>query len=323
MVALIAVLAGVGVGVLGRKTPGRSAASDAVRSALRQAHATATLQGAPAFCRFDAQRRTILAAGYQPVGLFHFEDELGAFGLSLQTGSGALGGQGRLGAGITFDPVLPRPYATASTAQRSAWRLRSGFRLEAWVLPRRISGMRVLSVGNRLQLGVDSEGAAVASVRLAPPTDEEGALARTEQTASAPGAVPAGRWTRLAAQYDGFELTVEVDGVVVARTPVSGPVDPGPDRGWGDLSISSSAAPFDGMIDEVRVWALVKGEETLLPEGFSFPADLVVHFAGGGRLDTAHHPGGPVEVPLESVAGPDVAFTVGVYGTLVRAEELP
>ena len=77
------------------------------------------------------------------------------------------------------------------------------------------------------------------------------------------------------------------------------------------------------MIDEVRVWALVKGEETLLPEGFSFPADLVVHFGGNGRLDPAHHPGGPVAVPLESVAGPDVAFTVGVYGTLVRAEELP
>ena len=233
MVALVAILAGVGVGVLGRKSPGRSAASDAVRSALRQAHATASLQGAPAFCGFDAQRGTVFAAGYQPIGLFHFEDEKGAFGLSLETGSGVLGGQGRLGVGIAFDPILPRPYATASTAQRSAWRLRDGFRMEAWILPRRFGGMRVLSVGSRILMGVDSEGAAVASVRMAPPADEEGGLAHTEQTASAPGVIPAGRWTRLAAQYDGYELSVEVDGAVVARTPVSGLVDQGPDRGWG------------------------------------------------------------------------------------------
>lgn len=69
-------------------------------------------------------------------------------------------------------------------------------------------------------------------------------------------ALVAGRWYHLAATWDGIDKRLYLDGLLDAKAAWSGPLDVGAD----DLAIGGNAASaareFNGMIDDVRVWAL-------------------------------------------------------------------
>jgi len=68
-------------------------------------------------------------------------------------------------------------------------------------------------------------------------------------------AVPANRWTTLGFYHDGFaKMRLQIDGVVVGETPVSGAV---PGVKSGGVCVGNSvmgAEPLLGEIDEVRIW---------------------------------------------------------------------
>ncbi|MEM7166617.1 MAG: Ig-like domain-containing protein [Planctomycetota bacterium] len=76
-------------------------------------------------------------------------------------------------------------------------------------------------------------------------------------TLTAPNGVLApNTWTHAAAVYDGSELRLYKDGVEVGSVPMSGPIDMDPAVGVaiGNQPPGAGARPFDGCIDDVRVY---------------------------------------------------------------------
>jgi hypothetical protein len=65
-----------------------------------------------------------------------------------------------------------------------------------------------------------------------------------------------GVWTHVAAVYDGNQMMLYKDGVLVGSAYQSGAIDTNPSaRVWiGDNPPSTGSRPFDGSIDEVRIW---------------------------------------------------------------------
>ncbi len=94
------------------------------------------------------------------------------------------------------------------------------------------------------------------------------------------GALATGVWTHVAAVYDGAEMRLYKDGVEVGSTPKSGAVDTDPlvPVAFGDQP--GGTRPFDGLLDEVRLYdrALTVEELAVLVTGES---DCVVVFADG------------------------------------------
>ena len=76
----------------------------------------------------------------------------------------------------------------------------------------------------------------------------------TVQTAA--GQLQAGRWYHVAAVYDGATMRIFLDGAQVANTSKTGIVDVsgGVDVGFGNQPAGAGDLPFDGMIDDVRIY---------------------------------------------------------------------
>ncbi|GAB2854946.1 LamG-like jellyroll fold domain-containing protein [Hymenobacter ruber] len=97
-----------------------------------------------------------------------------------------------------------------------------------------------------------------------------GTTARPYTTATT--AIPANRWTHVAATWDGTALQLYVNGVAVASTPNSGPVATNE-----PLQIGRSAAynqPFNGRLDEVRIYNAALTAAQVLADMTSTSASL-------------------------------------------------
>ncbi|MEM7203249.1 MAG: LamG-like jellyroll fold domain-containing protein [Planctomycetota bacterium] len=110
------------------------------------------------------------------------------------------------------------------------------------------------------------------------------------------GTLSVGRWIHVAAVYDGSEMRLFQDGALVGRMPKSGTITaaPGVPAAIGNQpsGIAGGARPFDGLIDDVRIYdrMLTQSELDLLrsasrvlqlPAGCSCQADI--GFGGPGN----------------------------------------
>ena len=91
------------------------------------------------------------------------------------------------------------------------------------------------------------------------------------------GALTAGQWTHVAAIYDGVEMLLYKDGVLVGRMPKQGIISASPTVsaaiGNQPLGVPGGSRPFDGLIDSVRVYdrALSATEISLLDMSHTTP----------------------------------------------------
>lgn len=104
----------------------------------------------------------------------------------------------------------------------------------------------------------------------------------TTTLVSPPNTLKEERWTHVAATYDGADIRLYVDGVEVATTPKTGRIDSDPTMqaalGNQPLDVSGGSRPFDGLLDEVRIYdrALTSAEievifgATALPVTYRF-----------------------------------------------------
>jgi cytochrome c peroxidase len=150
---------------------------------------------------------------------------------------------GRFGGALSFDGVDDMMSALSSASLA----LTNRFTLEAWVKPS-VTGGAVFAKENASGL----DYALYAGNTQALPA----ALARVgtaEKSVAGPAALPAGQWSHLAATYDGTNLRLYVNSVLVRTTAMSG-------------TLSTSALPlriggstvrgelFRGLVDEVRIY---------------------------------------------------------------------
>jgi hypothetical protein len=118
------------------------------------------------------------------------------------------------------------------------------FTFEAWINPTTLlplaqpAGIVLLESAHTLYLAQDQS-------RLAQSISVPG----TTSVASPVGTLQAGVWQHVAGVYDGADIRVYRNGVLVGTTP-----HPGVGSGTTQVTLGLWLGYFDGLIDEVRVW---------------------------------------------------------------------
>jgi prepilin-type N-terminal cleavage/methylation domain-containing protein len=115
-------------------------------------------------------------------------------------------------------------------------------------------------------------------------------VARTEDLAVRPE-----KWARISLVYDGRELSCSIDGIRHALTPVKG-FETQPARLFRDRSplLFSDPDPeraFAGVIDEVKLSGILRGERVAVPKNIALLAPTAeIAFDALGALDPLRHP---------------------------------
>lgn len=317
VLGIIAILMGMGIGVLSRLNFAKYGAAGTVARLIRTARESAVASGLPVTVVCDAGENRLYDLSVRTVGLWHFEEAdgdatRGAFQLDARLNGARLESPGRIGAALSCG--APGDHAEVSLGEHPSWGLTSGLSVEADVEPAREHTATVAMRGKQFRLVVTADGAVEARVALAAGPLERDAAAGEAIAKTPPGLVPPGRWTRVGFIYDRLALTVLVDGLPRATRAAGEHVK----RDASPLVISSRTETFLGKIDELKVGAVSSGAGEPLPKDVAlalpFPR-VALRFTGEGMLDPVYHRGA-VTVGLRFPDGAKRDVTVGPYGTV-------
>lgn len=311
--SLIALLAGLSASAYraARRNYGLSASGARIQAVLRAARNTSISSGTPSFVVVDPVRREVWAQCYEPIAEWSFEESTGFPQVPGRIGSAAgVRGRGAIDCG-----------------DESRFALRYGVAIDAWVrheladplsppersskrAPRRFDRARrrapdektfaILEKAGAYSLGMTSSGALVGTIG--------GEVVTTEDDVVSPH-----RWVFVSMSFDGDEIRLSADGVersvyflsssrgsllddenAAARLAAESEIQrleiP---RSEHSLTISSSASPFPGDIDEVKL----RGRTDRLLYQYPEHEHIVgwtkrIHFDRRGHLDPAYHDGG-------------------------------
>jgi hypothetical protein len=319
VMALMALILGVGVGLFAKLNLGDRVGVALVQDALRSAHNFSVARAAPARVRIDAKTGELRIEGMLVVGTWHFESEpiRGAFGLEGTMFGGRIVDDGFQGHALSFVGEPPRSKVEIPVQTDPAWDLRDGFALRCALRPHGKlgeGGGAVLAVGESLGLETTAAGGVRAWI-AAQVNDERGDVRRGGRipVEAPPGTLEPERWSVVEIQYDRRTLRLLVDGAIAAEVDETAPV-------WkldGPLVLSPSASAWPGAIDSLSVSAVAAREESRLPRGVTFaagtPAEIV--FAPGGGLDRDVHKEA-VRLALDLEDGRQVQVHVNLFGTV-------
>ncbi len=317
VMSILAILLGLGVGVLGRLNFAKYAALGTLRSVLRSARENAVASGLPITVVCDRADRRIYDLSLDPVGYWQFEEiseekSSGAFGLSARTVHATVEPVGRFGAGLVC--TQPRAHAVADPGPLASWSFSAGCAVEGDVFPDREQTSVLFRRGDQIRIVLQADGSLDATIALVeselPGARSAGSLVAT----TPPGAAPPGRWTRVGVVYDRHALTILADGVPQAAVDGTWPVAPSAEP----FEMGDAKGAFHGRLDSVKVSAVVSQAGTPLPKDveFAFTAPRVeVRFASDGRLDPAFHRG---SLAVGLLFGGTVRreVLIGPYGTV-------
>ena len=323
VMALIAMILGIGLGALSRLQLGDRVAVAMVQDALRSAQNFAVGRAAPARVRLDLKTGTIRSEGMQVVGTWHFEELpiRGAFELEGALLGGRLVDDGFQGHGLSFVGEPSRSKVEIPVQDDTAWNLRDGFALRVALRPHAggtsrdgNAGGAVLALGESAGLETTAHGAVRAWI-AAEVADDHGDLRRGGKipVETLPLALVDGRWSVVEVQYDRRRLRLSVDGVLAAEVEEIAPV-------WkldGPLVISPANQPWPGTVDSLVVSCVAARDELRLPTGVAFapgtPEEIV--FAPGGGLEGGNRRE-PVRITLDYDDGQKATVVVNAYGTV-------
>ena len=324
VISIIALLGGLSIAAfqVTRRNYQLSSSASEIATCLRRMRNRAITKGIPLIATVDPTTRTISGRRIESLVEWSFEDardDPEKHGTSSKRSYRTVGARivpGRVGQGLAFDG----PGAHVDCGERTAFEIRDGLSIEAWVRHERTRsvappiGERKKESRKRLRakakgrrdpsftilaregayfLGMTASGALEAGIG--------DYLART-----ADGVVAPGRWTAVGLRFDAGRLSVQVDGVerdLKRHGPTGGPSSttgsgtPGPPAriptSSENLTISSAGQPFPGAIDEVRIRGIRE------VSCFSYPEyqriigwKKEIHFDHRGHLDPAYHESG-------------------------------
>jgi prepilin-type N-terminal cleavage/methylation domain-containing protein len=323
MAVLAAVTAASYVGVTRRAS--REGARADVMGVLRQARISAVDTGRGAVVRIDPATRTIYGISTDVIGAWHFEEIVGGVTPGARRYDGAFPGTtpgivpGQMGLAFRFNGTSD--FVDCSDAP--IWNQTTGVRIEAWVRPdadvsHATQDKHIISKmgpggafeGYFIGLQYDVTGALTAFEAGFAVPGAVGGFAPDAVFLQTPGTYSAGQWHSVAAEFDGFEARLFVDGVLAASDAAADGLNaewnaPGlmrPARG-SHLNIGygtplGGPAYFAGAIDEPRVLSVAGGSPVTLPERVPLvTSDPAVHYDAQGFLNLAYH-SGPVSVTL-------------------------
>jgi len=308
----------------------REGGVETVMNLLRQAHMSAVDSGRGAVARIDAADRSVYGLSSKVEAAWHFEDVFSTGGNDFTSGARAMDAQllddtalaadGALGLCLEFDGS--DDYVDAGTYP--VYNMTQGLRFEAIVWP---DGTDTLGVADKAAAGVDGYALWLVSEGTGPGQLQQYSVhARItiqdelDDTSyelildSADVHIPAGTWSHVALEYDGFEARLLVGGRLVDLDSLLGEVsdenDPNPstDRELDTASAPSLLEPareaplrigvadvggdqfFAGRIDEVRLLSVAGGERMRMPPRVPIVStDDAIYFDAQGYLDLAYH----------------------------------
>jgi prepilin-type N-terminal cleavage/methylation domain-containing protein len=321
VMALIALILGVGVGLFTRLDLGDRVAVALVQDALRSAQNFAVARSAPARVRLDVARGTIVADGMLVVGTWHFESfpPEGAFGIDGAAQGGHLVDDGFQGKALSFAGEPARSHVEFPVQAEPSWNLHEGFQLRCALRPTPLrdgpGGGAVLALGETL--GLETTAAGGVHAWFAPEVrDEDAASVRRGPRIpieAPPETLVAGRWMVVDLQYDRLRFRLLVDGAEAASVEESSPVS----RVDAPLVLSPGNRAWPGAIDDLSVSATAARDESRLPKNARFAAGTPaeIRFAPGGGLDRSVHRG-PVDLAVEFEDGRRSSVVVSLFGTV-------
>ena len=316
VMGILAMLFGMGVGMLTNLNPGKRAALGLVQNIVRSAHNSANARRAPARVRLDPQKNTLRASGMDVAGTWQFETE----GLDGSSGFDGvcLGGRiiddGFLGKALSFAGTPAGSHAEIPLQQDPGFDLREGFQIQCALRLESPSGGRILDFGSVASLECKSDGSLRAwfkpEVVSASGVVSAGGMVAVD---SASGLLAPGPWMRIEITYDRRLLRLLVNGVEAARAAADGPVC----KLQGPLVIGDVRTPFPGAIDALSILAVVDNTEVKLPKTVNFAPDVPreIVFSADGALDREVH-AGPLSIGLEYDDGSKARVLVNIYGTV-------
>ncbi|MFK7739322.1 MAG: Tfp pilus assembly protein FimT/FimU [Planctomycetota bacterium] len=262
VVGIISVLAGIGVGYLGR-TDNSLLAASTLRGELRAAQLTARAEGVPTQVvvrpGVEGAAATVQSVLLEPIAAFHFEPGRPVLDDRMQADFGGDAVEaGRFGYARRNDDGAKKPLLAWTLPERIA-DVQDGFVLRLDLhLDRRPEGQaRIAEIGTLLEVRLDQELRVETRLRI---TELGGGDLRARVRSDLP--LPLLRWCTLEIGCDGRWLWLRVDGREIARTAARG--DPHQERGMA-LQVSPPDAPVPGAVDEVRLLAFGFAPEQLLP----------------------------------------------------------
>ncbi len=316
VMGLMAMLFGIGVGMLTALNPGKRAALGLVQNMLRSARNNAVARSAPARVRIDPSSGEIVAAGMDVLGTWQFET-LGLEGSSGDDGvcmGGVLIDDGFLGKALSFQGAPAGAHGEVALQENPTFDLREGFMLECALKLENSDGGRALDIGLVAGLECRANGSLRAWFRPAV-TSASGVVSGGGIVAvdSAPGVWRTGSWMRVEVTYDRRLLRLSLDGVEIARAQADDPV-------WklqAPLVIGDPRMAFPGAIDALSIYAVVDSAKAVLPRTVSFAPDVPreIVFSADGALDRELF-SAPLSIGLEYEDGAKARVVVNVYGTV-------
>ncbi len=161
----------------------------------------------------------------------------------------------------------------------------TSFTIEAWVKPASLASTGTFKGIVRGAVGAppgDAGGAFVLYLDQSDPSNwglsvcTPGCNAAT----SGPGSLKVNQWQFLAGTYDGSTITIYLNGNQVASQPLSGAV-----MAYNYLVIGLWGSSFNGLIDEVRLWTVVRSHSEVQADQSSAPSGSVPGLAGYWRFN--------------------------------------
>lgn len=316
VMAIVALLMGMGIGLIARLRVDDRAAVGIVQNVLRSARNWSVARDAPARVLIDVTGSTIQSFGMNVIGTWHFEEMpiRGAFGSEGMSLGGEIVSDGFTGSALSFAGQPPRSRVDIAVQLDPAFDLSRGFSIACAVRLAGNGSGALLEIGESAGISVTEDG----GVRgwFAPViVQEDGETRRGSRVALSTdgGFLRPDRWSEIEFQYDRVNMRVLVDGAVVAMLAESTPV-------WkveAPLAISPSNTAFPGAIDALVVSAVAGEELRSLPKSVEFAADSLreIVFASGGGLDRVVHRE-PVKLNLKFDDGREERILVNLHGTV-------
>jgi hypothetical protein len=97
---------------------------------------------------------------------------------------------------------------------------------------------------------------------------------------SGPGSLKENKWQFLAGTYDGSTITIYLNGTQVGSQPLSGAVS-----AYNYLVIGLWSTSFNGLIDDVRLWNVVRSPSEVKADQSSSPTGSVPGLVGYWRFN--------------------------------------
>jgi len=265
VISIIAMVTGAGLAILSHS--GRAFGFQAIRgeiaSLIQYTRGNALIEKGPTYVVIDPNRKEIYSCARRTIGMWHFENTTGAFNNNARLrGDAAIDPAGMFGNTFTSTSTGYAECGTVPILGRD-----QGISIECWISPTEISPLTertVFEISSVARVFIEDDD----SFRISC-----GSLS----VGTAPSSVPYQRWTYLCMLYEpdytisgSGTLSLYLNSALACSIKGSANLTAGK---W-NFTVSNSATPFIGMIDEVKVSIINKTDRLQLEPDVSMLADF-------------------------------------------------